>query len=171
MNLIKSLIIGLIIFFCASLSWAAGSSVTQSGTGYGFQELHNAYGPTNSSSLTLLLTSDNATGAVSADISQANMDLIMGRYIMQVDCYPDGTDTPSDQYDITITTKSPAGAAGYDIMGGTLANRTNATTGDTAMPYIGGLAYGPRQIVSNLTINGAAMGNSKKTVCVIGLSR
>lgn len=156
----------IILILMAANLYAAGSAVTQSGTGYGFAEIEGARGPTGVFTLTLLLTSDDATGAVTAAISTANMAEIVGRWITLVECFPDGTDTPSNLYDLTLTTTT----GGLDIMGGALANRTSATTGDQALPLIGTVS-GPRPINGNLTINGSNMGNSKKVTVIITLSR
>jgi hypothetical protein len=91
------------------------------------------------------------------------MDDIMGLWITKVRCYPDGTDTPTALYDLTITDN------GLDVMGGNLADRTEATTGDQALPKIGD-SEGPTQITGDLTISGEHMGNSKKVTVVIDLT-
>lgn len=163
-KILSSFILTLALMLICAPCFASGSSVTQTGTGYGVSELSGIRGATGMLTVTLLLTSDSSTGAVTDALSTSIMSQIMGKYVVLVECIPDAVDTPSNLYDLTITNTT----TGIDIMGGALADRTSTTTGDQAVPNIGEMsAYRP--VNGNLTINGSNMGNSKKTKVVITL--
>lgn len=68
---------------------------------------------------------------------------------------PDGTDAPTDDYDITITD-----AEGYDVLQGAGANRDTANT-ETAVPAAKSVAFG------TLTLNVTNAGNAKAGVVVL----
>ena len=58
---------------------------------------------------------------------------------------PDGTKVPDDNYDIVLNDGN-----GFDVMGGTLANRSNTTT-QQAFPILVGTTYGERFVDGGLT--------------------
>ncbi len=145
----------LIMFLATSLAIGAGSSVTQTYAIIGIN--------TNISTLTLVWTSDDATGAVSAATSAAVTAAIEGKFIVMVVTDPSAT-APTDDYDITITDANEV-----DVMGGALANRDTANT-EQALPYVG-VAYAPRPITGTLTLNVTNAGNSKIGTVIIYLSR
>jgi hypothetical protein len=68
---------------------------------------------------------------------------------------PDGTDAPTDNYDITITD-----AEGYDVMQGAAANRHTSNT-QTAVPTAKSVAFG------TLTLNVTNAGDTKKGVAIL----
>lgn len=154
----KIFLIALILFFLTGNAFAAGSSVTQTYAIVGSN--------TGMATLTLEWTSDDATGEVSAATSTANTEAITGKYIAKVKCIPgSGATQPTDLYDVTLTD-----ADSQDVMGGTLANRTNAAGGDMAVPLVGAV-YGGAPITGALTVNVTNAGNSKTGKIVIYLSR
>jgi hypothetical protein len=90
---------------------------------------------------------------------------VQGLYITLVITNP-GSPAPTDNYDIVINDSD-----GVDVMGGTLANRDTSNS-EQALPYIGSLAYGPRQIDGILTfsLSGNSV-NSATGTCKVFLGR
>lgn len=132
----KIVILALLALLIPSVLFAAGT-VTQRLDGIG-RDMWK---------LTFTCTGDSSDGSFPAtDISATNMAYLEGKYLVKVTTNP-GTTAPTDNYDITITD-----ANGVDIMGGTLANRDTSNS-EEALPYIGGVAYGPTPIPGTLTLN------------------
>ena len=83
-------------------------------------------------------------------------------YILNVVTNPDGVSAPTDLYDIVINPASAQTAAGLDIMGGTLADRSTSST-ETAVPTVDGTntVYGPYYVAYPLTIEVSNAGDTK----------
>ena len=75
-------------------------------------------------------------------------------FVVMVETNPDGTAVPTVDYDITLLN-----SGGADIMGGTLADRSNTAT-EMAMPLIGTI-YTGIAVQGGLTLTVSNAGNSK----------
>lgn len=111
--------------------------------------------------ITLSWTSDGA-GAVSATIANINGE------ILRVVTNPDGTDIPTDNYDIVLND-----ADGFDVLVGLAANRDTATT-EAIAPGIAltngvTISVVPFAVNGNLTLSVTNAGAAKKGVITIYL--
>ena len=104
-------------------------------------------------------TSHSTAGTVSNRLDSA------GGLITKIVTNPDGTDTPTDQYDITLLD-----ADSQDVALGTLANRDDTDT-ETVYPTVEGSAGNFTDVRAcfsgTLLLTIAAAGNSKKGVIAI----
>lgn len=93
--------------------------------------------------------------------ASGNADLITERAyygeVLALVTDPDGTDAPTDDYDITITD-----VEGYDVMQGAGADLDTANT-ETAVPTAASVAFG------TLTLNVSNAGDSKSGVAILYL--
>ena len=106
----------------------------------------------------LVITWTSAAGGTFTDVPTMNIDGLV--YYVETD--PDDEAAPSDNYDITLKDSS-----GYDIMGGKLANRDEATT-EVSQPYDGTAgSYVAFPVIGPLTLAIADMGNSTSGVIKI----
>ena len=134
----------LIVLITVSMSFAAGS-LTQKTESRG--SLH-----------CLVITWTSASGGTFTSVPTKNIDGLV--YYVLTD--PDDETAPSDNYDITLKNSN-----GYDIMGGKLANRDEATT-EVSQPYDGTAgSYVAFPVIGPLTLAIADMGNSTSGVIKI----
>jgi len=137
----KILFIALIALFLIPTLGLAAGTCTQSDA----ENIYSSEGWTGLSKITFTCTADASDGSFPATATNAaNTAFITGKYLLKATTNP-GATAPTDNYDITLTD-----ADGVDLMGGTLANRDTANS-EEALPYIGGLAYGPQPITGALT--------------------
>ena len=87
---------------------------------------------------------------------------IVGWYVSEVRTYPDAVAAPQDAYDITITD-----ADGFDIMGATLANRSDSTDQRALPLWTTGLyADAPIYGALNVNISGNNVNSAKMVIKV-----
>jgi len=95
-------------------------------------------------------------------------EIVVGRVVGFI-ANPDGTDAPTDNYDVTITNED-----GVDVLGGAGANLDTANS-EMMAPMIGNLtssftAYGSPFVASKLQVNMSAGGDTKKSVLTLLVS-
>jgi hypothetical protein len=148
-------ILTLLAFLCMySMAWAAGSVCTQAIT-----DVPETTSQAVTKVLTFTCTGDDSTGAFpSTALSAANFAKISGMYIIEVRTYPQTTN-PTAAWDATIKD-----AGGFDLMGGTLANRS-ASAAESAVPAMITGIYGGRKVIDIFTF--AATGNSVPSAGII----
>lgn len=83
--------------------------------------------------------------ADTGDGSVPNTVLGIRGWVFMAVTNPDGTKVPDDNYDIVLNDVD-----GFDVMGGTLANRSSTTT-QQAFPILVGTTYGMRFVDGKLT--------------------
>lgn len=143
-----------IIFMLFAINAHATGTVTQK---------LNKYQNGNLKTVVFSWTADAAAATVpDTDTSTAINAEIGGWYIYAIETDPDGTAVPTALYDITIKN-----AAGRDIAGGMLANRSASAT-ELAIPCLDSTyhVYGGVLVDSTLTlsISGNAANSAKGTV-------
>lgn len=87
---------------------------------------------------------------------------IVGWYVSEVRTYPDAVAAPQDNWDVTITDED-----GFDIMGGTLENRSNVSD-QRALPLwaVGLYADVPIYGATNVNISGNNVNSAKMVIKV-----
>lgn len=131
MKRIFGMVFALFMLFVACTPAYAASVVTES-----------VVGPESGVKVVTLSWTAHTDGTVTSTATNA----VMNGYIILVATNP-GAVAPTTLYDITLTDSD-----GVDVMGGTLSDRS-ATASESALPLIGGVAYGGRYVYGSLTLN------------------